>query len=1216
VNNGTELNHYRITAKLGTGGMGEVYRATDTKLGREIALKLLAGDVAADPERLARFQREARAIAALNHPGIVTIYSVEESNGRHFITMELVEGTTLETLIQPRGMPLSVFFELAIPIVDAVSTAHERGITHRDLKPTNIMVTREGTVKVLDFGVAKSIAGGTSADDVTGEIIDDDLTGEGKVVGTVAYMSPEQAEGEPVDHRSDIFSLGVVLYEMITGGRPFKGRTKLSILSSILRDEPPPVTELKPALPQHLGYLIGRCLAKSPSDRYPSSEGLSTDLRAVRRELDTSEVELRAVAPVASAVLATKVYEAPMVGREAERASLIEMLDKAASGQGSLVVIGGEPGIGKTRLAWDILEEARRRKMGAFIGHCYESEGAPPFIPWVEILEAAATVTPPVLFRQLMGDSAPELAKLLPELRRIYPDIPAPLDLPAEEARRYLFKSMHAYIERATRNTPSIMVLDDLHWAEDGTLLLLEYLAPRLAAVPLLVVGTYRDVELDVARPLAQVLQQLARERLAHRIALRRLPEAGVRRMLEALSGAEPPSGLVRVIHHETEGNPFFVEEVYQHLDEQGRLFDEKGAWKPDLSLEAFEVPEGVRFVVGRRLEQLGDEGRAILAVAATIGRRFSYALLQAIESVHGSALLDTIEEAERLQLIRCSGTASRDPHYTFSHELIRQTLLDGLSLPRLQRFHLQIAAAHEKAYARRIDELAPAMAHHLYQAGASADEEKLVHYLALAARQSLEAGAFEDAEEKLTLALSLLPPGAGAQRAAVLLRRGMALRSLSRMEEAVADWEQALPIFEELDEQGSIAMLCTECSYTLGWLGHGRQALAMTERGLEAVGDRASRERVRMLSYRTFALGLRGEMRLALEQFELAWAAARELGDEQMMARALMFRLYVEWHCLAAVKMVEVATEAAKLARRSGDDWALADILAFDAAGHLLMGHVPEAVRTAEEATTVARRVGNDGAELVAIACKLQTQWLRGRDWRPAFQEGRRKCEQSSLPWVSHFYDFAAMKEIYAGDLHAAQCWAGLAMDGEVRDVALTGVEWQAQILVHAFEGNRAKVLAMWEQQRHAVMAAPDPLTMGAGYRVRGAVEALALLGEYETAGSLYPLALRALEGGTVIQFDGNLLLHTSTGIAAAAAGEWDEADRLFATALDHAQRIPFRVGEADALRWHGTLLHDLGGAENADRARAMLEQALAIYRELGAPLHVGLVERTLAGA
>ena len=238
---GTTLSHYKILDKLGEGGMGTVYLAEDTSLHRKVALKMLPAEMAADQERLDRFQREARTVATLNHPGIVTIYSVEESDQGHFITMELVEGENLDDRLGKGGLDLEEFFKVAIPITDAVTTAHNRGITHRDLKPANIMLTSEGRVKILDFGLAKLHATlGSEAEDA--ELPTQALTREGMVMGTVPYMSPEQVQGLPVDHRTDIFSLGVIFYELMSGDRPFKGATSAQLVSSILRDDPPPVT--------------------------------------------------------------------------------------------------------------------------------------------------------------------------------------------------------------------------------------------------------------------------------------------------------------------------------------------------------------------------------------------------------------------------------------------------------------------------------------------------------------------------------------------------------------------------------------------------------------------------------------------------------------------------------------------------------------------------------------------------------------------------------------------------------------------------------------------------------------------------------------------------------------------------------------------------------------------------------------------------------------
>ncbi len=288
---GQIISHYRIVRRLGKGGMGEVYLAEDTTLNRRIALKVLPAEVAQDPERRRRFEREAQAVAALNHPNIVVVHSVEEAEGIHFITMEHVEGRTLSELIPKEGLPLGRLFELAAPLADAISAAHERGITHRDLKPENVMVTGEGRLKVLDFGLAKLMEE-APAGEAASQLPTATATEPGRILGTVAYMSPEQAQGKPVDHRSDVFSLGVVLYVMATGRRPFEGDTPASILSSVLKDTPPSLTELKPTLPRHLGRIVRRCLHKDPERRYQTAKDIRNELEELKKELDSGELQV------------------------------------------------------------------------------------------------------------------------------------------------------------------------------------------------------------------------------------------------------------------------------------------------------------------------------------------------------------------------------------------------------------------------------------------------------------------------------------------------------------------------------------------------------------------------------------------------------------------------------------------------------------------------------------------------------------------------------------------------------------------------------------------------------------------------------------------------------------------------------------------------------------------------------------------------------------
>jgi len=301
---GQILAHYRIERLIGQGGMGAVFLARDTKLNRDVALKVLPEAMAADAERLARFRREAQAVAALNHPHIVTLHSVEEAEGAHFLTMELVEGSSLDRTLPPGGLPLAQVFDIGIALSDALAAAHEKGIVHRDLKPANVMLTKDGRVKVLDFGLAKlapETPEGRPAGSVTIDSVaptetaprEHSLTDVGVVMGTVPYMSPEQVNGQTLDARTDIFSLGVVLFEMATGRRPFGGKTPAETISSILRDAPRPVTDARQDAPRHLARIIDHCLQKDPEARFQTAKDVRNELRTLRREVESGVGDLQ-----------------------------------------------------------------------------------------------------------------------------------------------------------------------------------------------------------------------------------------------------------------------------------------------------------------------------------------------------------------------------------------------------------------------------------------------------------------------------------------------------------------------------------------------------------------------------------------------------------------------------------------------------------------------------------------------------------------------------------------------------------------------------------------------------------------------------------------------------------------------------------------------------------------------------------------------------------
>jgi eukaryotic-like serine/threonine-protein kinase len=359
----TRLGPYEIIAPLGVGGMGEVYRARDPRLKRDIAIKVLPADVASSPDRLARFEREATTVAGLNHPNIVTLHSIEEVGGTRLITMELVEGRDLNALVIPGGLPLAQVLDLAIPVAEALVAAHEKGVVHRDLKPANVMMTREGRVKVLDFGLAKLTEAEPLLENTQAPTMASPISNPGQVVGTAPYMAPEQIRGQALDARSDLFSFGILMYELVSGRRPFAGGTLADLSSSILRDSPPPLSSLRSDLPADLERIIDRCLEKNPRERFQTALDVVNDLRRLRRMLERGAAplpkpassELRPVRVTRLIVLPFRTL-APDPATEFLAFSLPDAVAGALGGLRSLVV---RSSMAASRFTGDALEPQR-----------------------------------------------------------------------------------------------------------------------------------------------------------------------------------------------------------------------------------------------------------------------------------------------------------------------------------------------------------------------------------------------------------------------------------------------------------------------------------------------------------------------------------------------------------------------------------------------------------------------------------------------------------------------------------------------------------------------------------------------------------------------------------------------------------------------------------------------------------------------------------------
>ncbi len=814
-------------------------------------------------------------------------------------------------------------------------------------------------------------------------------------------MSPEQIRGNPVDTSSDIFSFGIVLHEMLTGQHPFQRNSTAETMAAILRD--PPMSGSEEAQ-ERSGYaVLDRLLEKEPSKRYQTFEEVYQEVCRLRDETLGWTTAGEATVPADTQL---HVRRTPFVGRTAERAELERLVDSSVRGRGGIILIGGEPGVGKTRLVEEVLGVAQRSRCLTLTGRCYEMEGTPPFMPFVEALELFARVVPPSILRGALGDAAPEVARLVPDLRRLFPDIPPPLELPPEQQRHYLFKNFAEFLERASRVRSLVVLLDDLQWADDATLQLLQHLAPQLAEIPILVLGTYRDVELDVQRPFAKVLETLTRKRLAHRLNLQRLPQEGVEEMLAALGGPSPPVTLVEGIYRETEGNPFFVEEVFQHLKEEGALFATDGQWRSDLELEQLDVPEGVRLVIGRRLERVSQESQRVLTLGAIVGRSFSLNLLEAIGDVTGEALLTALEEAEGSFLI--VPISEREPRWEFSHALIRQTL-ESLSLPRRQRLHLQVAEAIEREVGDASDKQASDLAHHLYQAGVAADHKKTIHFMTVAGERRLEAGAFEESLKHFDNALSLLEEDDATARAALLVSRGKALLILGRTEHAFAAWQDATSQYESLGDVDGVGRVCLDIAIEAIWRGENRKAIPVVRHGLSIVGEDPSATRSRLLIAAGTCLASDGDCEEAPQMLRDAVTVAEQIGDPRLLGQVLGQKVLSNWAFMTGRQWVQDGHRACELLLSAGDLWNWVHAMGCTKVGLMFAGELEEAADPdLEECEKVAARLGYARAGALARISRglrglLQTgdidefeafaRWYR--DW----------CQSVDYPWDSVAY-------------------------------------------------------------------------------------------------------------------------------------------------------------------------------------------------------------------
>ncbi|MEE9234922.1 MAG: AAA family ATPase, partial [Candidatus Acidoferrales bacterium] len=663
-----------------------------------------------------------------SHQHIVTVFDLGQEQDQPYMVTELMGGGDVEGLIEKAAdhrLPLGRAIKIAQETCRGLEFAHGRDIVHRDLKPGNVWLTEDGIAKIGDFGLAVALDRSR-------------LTSEGLIVGTVSYMPPEQAMGGEVTPRSDLYSLGAMLYEMVTGRPPFLGDDAVSIIGQHINTPPVAPNWHNSECPRALDALILRLLAKDPLERPESAADVLSALDAI--DLTTS-VE-QPTTDVGESHALDSLAGGVFVGRQREMGELKACLEDALSGRGRLVTLVGEPGIGKSRTAQELATYAGLRGAQVLWGRCYEGEGAPPYWPWVQAIRSYVRDKEPEELRAEMGAGAEDIAEIVSDVRERLPGLRTPPQLEPEQARFRLFDSITAFLKSVSRRQPLVLVLDDLHWADHPSLLLLEFVARELAGNRLLLIGTYRDVELSRQHPLAETLGELTRDGLFQRVLLRGLSLEDVGRFIEMTSGKGAPRGLIEVVYSQTEGNPLFVTEVVRLLVQEGGLSAEAARETDSWTIR---IPEGVREVIGRRLNRLSQHCNEALTVASILGREFTLAQLRPlVEGVTEDRLFEILDEALASRVIE--ELPQSIGRYQFTHALIQETLTAELSLTRRVRLHARIAQALENLYGDDAESHAAELAYHFSRAEAVTGPDKLVRYSLLAGERGFASHAYEDA--------------------------------------------------------------------------------------------------------------------------------------------------------------------------------------------------------------------------------------------------------------------------------------------------------------------------------------------------------------------------------------------------------------------------------------------------------------------------------------
>ncbi len=800
-----------------------------------------------------RFQREAGAIAKLEHPGIVKVYATGEYEQTPYIVMELLKGKSLADLFkEKRRFNVEETVEIVLQISGVLNYVHGKGIIHRDLKPGNIMLlwqdasqqspSTDYQVKVLDFGLAQIL-----------EL--KEIKVEEEIVGTFGYMSPEQTGivRKPVDERSDLYSLGIIFYQLITGQLPFKGKDVGTILHQQVAKMPPPISQLNPEIPRVIEEMVMKLLQKDMDKRYQTASGLIVDLKRFQQGETTFTIATRDK-------LRRLIYRTRFIGREEELTHLKELFNQAQAGQGKLCFIAGEAGRGKSRLVNELRSYIYERG-GVFIeGKCFRQDNKLPYQPFTEALneyiKKVEYSSPPqknkaiIKMKEVLGDLGGIIEKISPFIKDLIGQSPPLIELePERENRRFLTVSSNFFRNISTKEEPLVLYIDDLQWSDGGSLTLLEEITSEIKDSHLLVLGNYRDNEVDPQHKLIRLIQE-ARKRgyPLEEIKLSFFDQARTNRMVSELLAQEEETlkEISTYIQEKSQGNPFFILEITRQLVEEEVLYYKENVWEIDhQKLQAITIPTNILDIVLHRIDALSEEEVEILSYGAVIGREFVIELLFRLIDKPREAIINVVDEAIQMQLLEWK--VEERGRLLFVHERIKRAFYKRMDKEKVRGIHLKIAQIIEEINRENIDPVIFDLAHHYSEAG---QNDKTLEYAPAAARKAKESYAIEEAIKYYRLGIELLERKDEKNSYEWIKAKeevAEIYRIIGKHDEAIATLQEILPLIEKIEDKAWVYRSIGDAWFRKGkW----EQCEENLTEGLRLLGEKFPRRKTEVMLF------------------------------------------------------------------------------------------------------------------------------------------------------------------------------------------------------------------------------------------------------------------------------------------------------------------------------------------------------------------------------